>query len=92
MTPAEVSRLTGAVGSEAFADDKLRVLQLGTSSGLWMRASDVITVLGGFQFGDDKLKALQLMAGHIYDRENAFQILKSFTFSEEKERAQQILR
>jgi hypothetical protein len=90
MTPGEVGRLSSAVASEAFADDKLSVLRLAMA-GLLMRAADVSVVLGGFQFGEDKLKALQLMAGYIYDRENSFQILQAFTFSEEKKRAQQIL-
>ncbi len=91
MTPEEVARIKNAVASEAFADDKLRVLQLAMS-GLFLRCDDVTAILSGFQFGEDKLKALRLMGGYIFDRENSFEILKSFTFSGEKEEAQKILR
>jgi len=91
MTPAEVGNLSSAMKAESFADDKLRVLQLGMS-GAYLHVADVMTLLGQFQFSEDKLKALGLMARYIYDRENNFQILQSFTFSDDKEQAQRLLR
>ena len=90
LLPEEVERLSQAVASESFAEDQLRVLRLGFT-GIPIQAVDAKALLGRFNFGEDKLKALQVMAPYLYDRQNAFQLLDAFTFSDDKAAAQRIL-
>ena len=86
----EVERLSQAVAAESFAEDQLRVLRLGFTD-VPIQAADAKGLLARFTFAEDKLKALQILAPHLYDRQNAFQLLDAFTFSDDKEAAQRIL-
>jgi len=90
LLPEEVERLSQAVAAESFAEDQLRVLRLGFT-GVPIQVADAKALLARFNFGEDKLKALQVMAPYLYDRQNAFQILDVFTFSDDKAAAQRIL-
>jgi hypothetical protein len=47
--------------------------------------------MGLFSFADDKLKALRYMARHIVDPQNAYSIYRLFDFSDDKEKAAQII-
>lgn len=90
LLPEEIERLSQAVAAESFAEDQLRVLRLGFTD-LPIQAADAKALLARFTFGEDKLKALQVMAPFLYDRQNAFQILDAFTFSDDKAAAQRLL-
>jgi hypothetical protein len=91
MAAPDVQRLVAAVAAEAFADDKLGVLELGLR-GQYILVSDVRALLDQFSFGDDKLKALRQIAPAIADRDRQFELLEAFSFSDDKKKARAILR
>ena len=90
LSVGEVDRLSQAVAAESFAEDQLRVLRLGLS-GVPVQVNDAKGLLARFNFGEDKLKALQLLTPHLYDRQNAYQLIEAFTFSDDKDAARRIL-
>jgi hypothetical protein len=91
LRPDAVTQLQSALEAESFADDKLRVLHTAMT-GTRIKVEDVKTLLAQFSFGDDRLKALSMMAPYLWDRANAFKILESFSFSDEKAKAEAILK
>jgi len=91
LRPDAVAQLVSALEAESFADDKLRVLHTAMT-GTRVKVEDVKTLLGQFSFGDDRLKALSMLAPYLWDRANAFKILESFSFSDEKQKAEAILK
>jgi hypothetical protein len=90
MPSGEFSTLVSRIGSESFADDKLRVLRTAASNHSF-KVSQIVTLLGQFNFADDKLSALRISYPGCVDPKNNYQILDAFTFSGDKEEAEQII-
>lgn len=90
MDQASFQALLDAVGNEAFSKNKLDVIEHAASAANFSVAQ-VKSIIEALSFSADKLRALELTATRIVDRQNAFQIYASFTFSSDKARAKEIL-
>lgn len=84
------ANLKRAIKAEGFAEGKLRVLDSATQDSYFL-VGQVKQLLKLFSFGDDKLQALEIVTPRILDRENSFQLYKSFSFAGERDRAKAIL-
>jgi hypothetical protein len=93
MSGADFSALKQAINEENFSDDKLGVLRTATENGnTGFTCAQVGEIVDLYNFSDDKINALQLVKDHIVDRNNSFKILGKFTFSDDKKKAQALLR
>jgi hypothetical protein len=78
------------INAAPFPDDKLRILQ-EAANGNWFLVDQVVRILPSFVHSSDRISALQALASQILDRANNFKVISAFTFSSDRERAQQIL-
>jgi hypothetical protein len=93
MSGADFAALKQAISEENFSDDKLGVLRTATEHGnSGLTCAQVGELVDLYNFSDDKINALQLVKNHIVDRNNSFKILSKFTFSDDKKRAEALLR
>jgi hypothetical protein len=91
MSGSDFEALKAAIEEEGFGDDKLGVLSTAAGSA-WFSCDQVGQLVDLFSFSDEKLKALSLVKDKIVDRNNTFKIFSHFTFSDDKKRAQAMLR
>ena len=82
--------LLGAIQAEGFPRERLRVLQQAAPSN-WFVVSQVQTLLAAFDFPSDRLNAARALKPRILDRENFFQLYRSFDFPNDKEELKRIL-
>jgi len=87
----ELRRLIVAVRNEGFADNKLAVIEAATARN-YFRVGQLKALLGELAFSATKLRALYLIAPRLLDPENKFAVYDSFSYSADKEQAEQILR
>jgi hypothetical protein len=90
MDAATFDTLIGAVGRASFSSDKQRVIADAAARN-WFTVAQADRVLRMLSFSADKLRALELMAPHIVDPQNAFQLYESFTFSADRQKAREIM-
>jgi hypothetical protein len=83
--------LVGNVRNESFSDSQLAVVAQAATRNFF-RITQVKALIDLVAFSATKLRVLELCAPHIVDRENAFALFDSFTFSADKEQARAILR
>jgi hypothetical protein len=83
--------LVVAVKNEGFADNKLAVIE-SASARNYFRVGQLKTLLGELAFSATKLRAVYLIAPRLLDPENNFAVYDSFSYSADKEQAEQILR
>ena len=87
----ELRRLIVAVRNEDFADNKLAVIESATARN-YFRVGQLKALLGELAFSATKLRALYLIAPRLLDPENKLAVYDSFSYSADKEQAEQILR
>jgi hypothetical protein len=93
MPGADFAALKEAISEENFSEEKLGVLSTAISNGnTGFTCAQVGELIELYSFSDDKINALSLVKNHIVDRNNNFKILSKFTFSDDKKRAQALLR
>jgi hypothetical protein len=93
MSAPSFSELLEAIEEEGFAENKVGVLRTAVSnSSAWFTCEQVGQLVDAFAFSENKLQALGLVKDRIVDRGNTFKILSHFNFSEDKQKAQAMLR
>jgi hypothetical protein len=93
MSGPDFAALKEAINEENFSEEKLGVLSTAISNGnTGFTAAQVGEIIDLYNFSDDKINALSLVKNHIVDRNNNFKILSKFTFSDDKKRAQALLK
>ncbi|HLL53709.1 MAG TPA: DUF4476 domain-containing protein [Myxococcaceae bacterium] len=88
---SDFAALKAAIQGENFSEEKLGVLQTAADSH-WFTAAQVGELVDLYNFSDDKIGALTAVKSRIVDRNNNFKIIGKFTFSDDKKRAQELLR
>ena len=90
MSESAFATLYDNVNNEAFADDKLSVIRSASKRNNFTVAQ-VKRILSLFSFENDKIKCVEIMYPKVVDKENAHQILSSFTYSSDKEEVEKII-
>ncbi len=90
MNEADFSNLLNQIRNESFADDQLNVIRSAAKRNHFTvdQTVRVITVL---TYSDDQIAALRLLYPMVVDRENSHNIISAFTYSDDKEEAQEII-
>jgi Domain of unknown function (DUF4476) len=91
MSSGDFDSLKAAIEGESFSENKLGVLRTA-AQGASFCADQVGALIDLYSFSKDKLGALGIVKNQIVDRNNSFKILGHFTFSNDKQQAQQMLR
>jgi hypothetical protein len=90
IADATLAQLEAAIDAEGFSDGKLRVLQDAARSNFFLIAQ-LKKLVGHYSFSKDQVRAVEIVAPHLLDRENAFQLYDAFSFSGDKKKVEQIL-
>jgi hypothetical protein len=89
MSDADLRGLLQQITS-ASSNDKLNVLRQA-SVGHNFLVDQVARILPLYIYTADRVVALQILAPQLVDRPNSFKLLALFTYSDDREQAQQIL-
>lgn len=90
MSDDEFALLARKVKSASFDDNKFDLLEVATI-GCYYTCAQCARLMKTFSFDDSRLRALRIMAPHIVDPQNVSQITVLLTFSDNKDRALQML-
>jgi len=90
MNEGDYRTLVSAINNEAFEENKINVLQASVKYN-YFSVEQVIGLIDLSPFSSWKLKALELTYPFIVDKNNSYKILNSFNFSDDKNKAQEIL-
>lgn len=91
LDDASFSKLYNKVKQASFNDNKFDLIDVA-SLGCYYSCAQVVRIMKIFPFDDEQLKALKMMAPHIVDLQNTGLIYKVFSFDNEKEKAEEIIR
>lgn len=87
---ARLRKLTEAMARESFPREKLSVLREAAGYDNFL-VGQTRQMLEQFSFSNDKLEAVRILWPRVLDRNNAFQLYESFTFSSDKEKLRKII-
>lgn len=90
MNDQEFQQLLEQVKRASFSSDRLKVVQNAINNRNFT-CKQTATLLALISFDDDKLKALTLIAPRITDGVNYEQVINTFSFSSNKDKARKIL-
>ena len=90
INEADYRTLISAINNEAFEENKINVLRASVKYN-YFSVEQVIGLIDLSPFSTWKLKALELTYPFIVDKDNSYKILNSFNFSDDKNKAQEIL-
>ena len=90
MSPDAFNRFMTSIKGASFDKNKLDVLDL-TVGYSYFTVDQIIQVLNSMSFSDGKLEVVRKMYPSVADPENVFQLIDSFTFSSDKEKAKAII-
>ncbi len=92
--PYNAEQLIRILQKFEFSDDIMAVLDMfvGPQIVYPMTCEEIIAVLDVLSMSDDKIKVLPSLKPFIYDAQNKLLIVASFSFSSDKEKAEEILR
>ena len=91
LDDASFSKLYNKVKKASFDDNKFDLIEVA-SLGCYYSCAQVVRIMKIFPFDDEQLKALKMMAPHIVDLQNTGLIYKVFSFDNEKDKAEEIIR
>ena len=91
LDDASFSKLYNKVKQASFNDNKFDLIEVA-SLGCYYSCAQVVRIMKIFPFDDEQLKALKMMAPHIVDLQNTGLIYKVFSFDNEKDKAEEIIR
>ena len=91
MNPQEFGRLEQAVKDESFSSDQLDLIETAAAHH-WLNMAQVVALLEHLSFSSDKLAALEILRHRIVDPQNAHLLNDAFSFSSDKEKAQELFR
>ncbi|MEA1973739.1 MAG: DUF4476 domain-containing protein [Candidatus Cloacimonadota bacterium] len=87
---SKFSQLKDNIDEESFADDKMAVLKIAIKS-YHFKVNQLTELIALFSYADEKVEVVRRVYPKVVDKENAHNILKSFTFSSDKEEVQTII-
>lgn len=90
MPEPDYRQLVNSINNESFEENKLAVLQASAKYN-YFSVEQIIGLLDLSSFSSWKLKALETTYPFVVDNYNSFKIINSFTFSEDKQKAQEII-
>lgn len=90
MPDSDFSNLISKIKGESFSDNQMRVLRTAAKN-YNFSCGQIIRVLDCFTFSEDKITALGITYPKVTDPKNNFNILDSFTYSADKEAAEDIM-
>jgi hypothetical protein len=78
------------IGNESFEQDKLRIVR-DLANSQYFLVSQVERILPAFSFENTKVTVVEILAPRILDRQNAYRLYGSFTFSSNKAKVEKLL-
>jgi hypothetical protein len=90
ISEEEFAGLVESIKNESFQENQLSIVQI-TSRYNYFTVDQVVRVIELFSFSDGKLKALEYLYPNVVDKFNSHQIINSFTYSSDKEKATEII-
>jgi hypothetical protein len=90
MSEEEFSDLVGSIQNESFQESQLSIVQISSRYN-YFTVNQVIRVIELFSFSDGKLTALEYLYPNVVDKFNSHKIVNAFTYSSDKEKAQEII-
>lgn len=93
MHPRDFDQLKAAAARETFTQNRHAVVQtaLGTGGHAALTVQQLGELIDLFNMSADKIEVLKLGAPRLVDRQNAYQLIEKFTFTQDKLHAQRIL-
>ena len=91
MAEEPFQSLFSQFSNESFDDNKLPIIQLAAQHN-WFSVAQAERLLKSMTFDEGKLKLLRLLAPRLINREQGFSLLKVFTFSDKRKKAEALLR
>lgn len=90
ISEEEFAGLMESVKNESFQENQLSIVQISSRYN-YFTVDQVVRVIELFSFSDGKLKALEYLYPNVVDKFNSHQIINSFTYSSDKEKATEII-
>jgi len=90
MPDPEYQQLVKSIDNESFEENKVSVLQSSARYN-YFSVQQIIGIMDLSSFSSWKIKALELTYPFAIDKNNSFKIINALTFSEDKQKAQEIL-
>lgn len=84
------NEILDAVNREAFAADKLNILQITGRNGAFT-ISQIVRLIELFPFRDDKITVVRYLYPTSFDKYNAFKLIAAFTFRDDKDTVTKII-
>jgi hypothetical protein len=91
MAEGDFTALLEAIEAASFSEEKRGVVATAAKN-FQFSTEQVGQLIDAMSFSADKLKTLELTRGRLVDRQNSFKLLSHFTFSNDKEQAQRLLK
>ena len=90
MNEKDFQFLYNVIKKKSFDDERLEILSVGVLDN-YFTCQQCVRLMSLYKFDDDKLKIIRIMAGHIVDLENHYDILMRLDFDSNKRKALDIL-
>ena len=90
MNEKDFQFLYNVIKKKSFDDDRLEILSVGVLDN-YFTCQQCVRLMSLYRFDDDKLKIIRIMANHIVDLENHYDILMRLDFESNKRKALDIL-
>lgn len=90
MSDPDFSKLVQRIKDESFSDDQLIVIRTAAKKNNF-KVNQIVRILDCFSFASDKVSALEIAYPGCLDPQNNFEILKAFTYSDDKVEAERII-
>jgi hypothetical protein len=82
--------MLGSLRGSAFESDRLALLR-SVASTSWLTCKQLAAMLSTLNFENERIASAEIFASRIVDPQNHYTVLDALTFSDEKEKVQQIL-
>lgn len=90
ISEEEFAGLVESIKNESFQENQLSIVQISARYNFFT-VNQVIRVIELFSFSDGQLKTLEFMYPNVVDKFNSHQIINAFTYSSDKEKANEII-
>lgn len=90
MPTNQFQTLSASVEDANFGSDQLRIIR-NLPDNTTLTVPQAVALLDEFSFASEQLQALEILAPFIIDRTQQYQIIEHFTFSSDKNNAEQVL-
>lgn len=91
ISESSLQTLIQDLREEPFSDDQLRLLRTAADKHHFT-VDQVLRILPVFTFEDDRVEAVRILWPKVLDKENGHRLYSAFTFSDSKEKVEQIIR